>query len=36
MVRYRKLQLLFITIILVLLCCTIVGVVIFFVGRPGF
>jgi len=36
MVRYRKVQLLFIITLCVLLCCAGVGAIVYFLGRPGY
>jgi energy-coupling factor transporter transmembrane protein EcfT len=36
MVRYRKLQLVFIAIIFSVLCCALVGLLIYFLSRSGY
>jgi hypothetical protein len=35
-VRYRKLQLLFFTIALIVLACSVVGLMFYLVSRPGY
>jgi hypothetical protein len=36
MVRYRKLQILFIVIFLSVLCCALVGLLVYFMGRAKY
>jgi hypothetical protein len=36
LVRYRKLRLLFFTIVLIVLSCAVVGLLFYLVSRPGY